>query len=171
VATIVIPFRRRPGKTRLAPLPQETRAELAAAMLADVRAACAAVGPTLLAEGPGGQARAVAAALRGVRGPVAIVNADLPCITPADVERLLAAAPALAAAADGTTNALALDDPRAFRPLYGPGSAKRFAALGLSRVEIPNLADDVDTLADLDRLAERSGPRTRAALEALRTTA
>jgi 2-phospho-L-lactate guanylyltransferase len=171
VATIVIPFRRRPGKTRLAPLPEEARAELAAAMLADVRAACAVVGPTLLAEGPGGQARAVAAALRGVRGPVAVVNADLPCVTPADIERLLAAAPALVAAADGTTNALALEEARAFRPLYGPGSAERFGARGLTPLELPNLADDVDTLADLDRAAERVGPRTRAALEALRATA
>jgi 2-phospho-L-lactate guanylyltransferase (CobY/MobA/RfbA family) len=171
VATIVIPFRRAPAKTRLEPLPAEARAELAVAMLADVRAACAAVGPTLLAEGAGGQARAVAAALRGVRGPVAIVNADLPCATRADVERLIASAPALVAAADGTTNALAFDDPREFRPLYGAGSAERFAALGLARVDLPNLADDVDTLADLERVADRAGPRTRALLEALRTTA
>ena len=171
MATIVIPFRRGPVKTRLGPLPDAARRELALALLADVRAACARVAPTLLAEGPGGQGRAVAAALRSVRGPVAIVNADLPCATPADVERLLAAAPALVAAADGTTNALALPDPRSFRPLYGPGSADRFAALGLERVEIPNLADDVDTLADLERVAERAGPHTRAALEALRTAA
>jgi 2-phospho-L-lactate guanylyltransferase (CobY/MobA/RfbA family) len=171
MATIVVPFRRRPGKTRLAPLPEEARAELALAMLADVRAACAPVAPTILAEAEGGQALAVVAALRSVRGPVAIVNADLPCATPADVERLLAASPALVAAADGTTNALALDDPASFRPLYGPGSADRFAALGLSRIELPNLAEDVDTLADLERLAERVGPRTRAALEALRATA
>jgi len=140
-------------------------------MLADVRAACAAVGPTLLAEAPGGQARAVAAALRGIRGPVAIVNADLPCATAADIRQLVEAAPALVAAADGTTNAVALEDPRAFRPLYGPGSAARFAALGPTPVDIPNLADDVDTLADLERLADRVGPRTRAVLEGLRTTA
>ena len=154
MATIVIPFRRAPAKTRLEPLPAEARAELAVAMLADVRAACAAVGPTLLAEAPGGQARA-----------------DLPCATRADVERLLASSPALVAAADGTTNALAFEDPREFRPLYGAGSADRFAALGVARVDIPNLADDVDTLADLERVADRVGPRTRALLEALRTTA
>jgi hypothetical protein len=29
-------------------------------------------------------------------------------------------------------------------------------------IEVPNLADDVDTLADLERLAGRLGPRTRA---------
>jgi 2-phospho-L-lactate guanylyltransferase (CobY/MobA/RfbA family) len=171
VATIVIPFRRAPGKTRLAPLPAEARAELAAAMLADVRAACAGVGPAILAEAPDGQARAVTAALRGVRGPVAIVNADVPCATRADIERLLAAAPALVAAADGTTNALALTDAADFRPLYGPGSAARFAALGLVRVDLPNLAEDVDTLEDLRRLADRAGPRTRAVLEALQAAA
>jgi 2-phospho-L-lactate guanylyltransferase (CobY/MobA/RfbA family) len=171
VATIVVPFRREPGKTRLAPLPEHARAALALAMLADVRAACARVAPTVLAEATGGQARAVAAALRSVRGPVAIVNADLPCATTADVELLLASSPALVAASDGTTNALALDDPSFFRALYGPGSAARFAAGGLRRLELPNLADDVDTLADLERLSGRVGPRTLAALEALRATA
>ena len=171
MATVVIPFRREPAKTRLAPLPPDARSRLAVAMLADVRAACAGVAPVILAEAAGGQARAVVAALRTVRGPVAIVNADLPCATRVDVERLLAAAPALVAAADGTTNALALADPTVFRPLYGPGSAERFAALGLVPVDIPNLADDADTLADLDRLASRAGPHTRAALEAVRTAA
>jgi hypothetical protein len=34
--------------------------------------------------------------------------------------------------------------------------------------EIPNLVDDVDTLADLERLEGRLGPRTAAALEELR---
>ena len=171
MATVVIPFRREPAKTRLTPLPEDARAELALAMLADVRAACAPVAPAILAEAGGGQGRAVAAALRAVRGPVAIVNADLPCATPADVERLLASAPGLVAAGDGTTNALALPDPAAFRPLYGPGSADRFAALGLRSIDVPNLADDVDTLADLERLADRLGPNTAAALAALRATA
>jgi 2-phospho-L-lactate guanylyltransferase (CobY/MobA/RfbA family) len=167
VATIVIPYRRDAAKTRLGPL----GTEVARAMLADVRAACAAVGPTLLAEAPGGQGRAVTAALRHVRGEVAVVNADLPCATPDDLERLLAEAPALVAAADGTTNALALPDARVFRPAYGPGSAARFAALGLARLDLPNLADDVDALAALEALADRVGPRTRAALDALRTRA
>ena len=171
MATIVIPFRRDGTKTRLEPLPEKERAALALAMLADVRAACAPVAPVLLAEAGGGQARAVTAALRTVRGPVAIVNADLPCATPADIERLLVAAPALVAAADGTTNALALPDPAEFRPLYGPGSAERFAALGLERLDLPNLADDVDTLADLERLADRAGPKTRRAFASVRTAA
>ena len=63
------------------------------------------------------------------------------------------------------TGALALDDERLFEPLYGPGSAERFEALGPSRrVDAPNLMDDVDTLDDLTRLVLRLGPVTRAVL-------
>jgi 2-phospho-L-lactate guanylyltransferase (CobY/MobA/RfbA family) len=157
--TIVIPFR--PGaKSRL---PEELRATVAEAMFRDVEAACAEVGQVVVAGRPGGQGGAVVEALRGLEGPVAVVNADLPCATRADIAALLAAAPALVAAPDGTTNALALTTAADFRPLYGPGSAARF---GLPRLELPNLADDVDTLADLERLADRVGPHTRAALRA-----
>ena len=75
---------------------------------------------------------------------------------------------ALAAAVDGTTNALALADERLFEPVYGPGSAERFAALAPSRLlGAPNLMDDVDTLGDLARLRDRLGVHTRRVLEAL----
>ncbi len=168
MATIVIPFRRDAPKSRLAPLPAGARAELAEAMFRDVEAAGAATAATVVAGLPGGQGAAVAAALRELSGPVAVVNADLPCLRPADVAALLAAAPALVAAADGTTNALVLADARDFRPCYGPGSAARFAELGLTPIELANLADDVDTLEDLERLGARVGPRTRAAFEGLR---
>ena len=137
-------------------------------MLDDVLRACGRVGRSVLADGVGGQGAAVAAALAELPDePVLVVNADLPCATPRDLLTLLGAVPegglALVAAADGTTNALALTSPVLFKPVYGPGSAERFAALGPSRLlEIPNLSDDVDTLADLDRLAGRLGPRTRA---------
>jgi 2-phospho-L-lactate guanylyltransferase (CobY/MobA/RfbA family) len=103
---------------------------------------------------------------------VLIVNADVPCATPADLHGLLAAAPALAAAPDGTTNALALREPAAFVPLYGRGSADRFRAHARATpVVVPNLADDVDTLDDLERVRERCGPRTRAALATLHAQA
>ena len=75
---------------------------------------------------------------------------------------------------DGTTNALALPRPKLFAPLYGAGSAARFrdhaATLRYetSTAAIPNLVDDVDTRADLERVALRVGPRTQAALGALR---
>ena len=171
--TIVIPFRGQDAKQRL---PDEVRAELAEAMLADVLAAAEEVGPTVVAEGRG-QGASVEAALADVRGsPVLVVNADLPAVTPRDLLALLGSIPqngiAVAAAADGTTNALGLATARVFEPVYGPGSAGRFLALAPSRlVEIPNLTDDVDALEDLERLEGRVGVRTRAALDRLRAAA
>jgi 2-phospho-L-lactate guanylyltransferase len=184
--SIVVPFHGPGGKQRLAPLPQPVRATLAAAMLADVLAAAQAVAPTrvvapddardvaraagatdVVADPGLGQGEAVRAALDSLADePVLVVNADLPCATAADLEQLLAALPAggiaLVEAADGTTNALALASPRLFRPLYGPGSADRFRALGVAvrTVAIANLMDDVDTIDDLDRLAARLGANT-----------
>ena len=46
--TVVVPFRRAEGKSRLDGLRSEARAALAQAMLEDVVAACAAVGPTFV---------------------------------------------------------------------------------------------------------------------------
>lgn len=157
---IVVPYRRAGGKRRLE-VADGLRTELAEAMLADVLAAAKALGETILADEGVGQGEAVASVLAALSGPVLVVNADLPCATTGDLERLLAAAPALVAAVDGTTNALALVDARRFRQLYGSGSAARFAeALGARPLDLPNLADDVDSLADLERLRERLGPRT-----------
>jgi 2-phospho-L-lactate guanylyltransferase (CobY/MobA/RfbA family) len=173
VPTIVIPFRSPDAKQRL---PEALREELAQAMLADVVEAAEEVGRTVVVTSRG-QGPAVEAALSDVHEtPVLVVNADLPAATPRDLLALLGSIPtdglAVAAATDGTTNALGLAAPGLFEPLYGPGSAERFLALGPSRlVEIPNLADDVDTLHDLERLDSRLGPKTRAALRSLQTTA
>jgi 2-phospho-L-lactate guanylyltransferase (CobY/MobA/RfbA family) len=169
VASIVIPFRGEDAKQRL---PEQVRAELARAMLADVLAAADEVGRTIVAEGRG-QGAAVETALSDVQEtPVLVVNADLPAVSPRDLLALLGSIPqdgiAVAAAPDGTTNALGLASPGLFESVYGPGSAERFLALAPSRlVEIPNLADDVDALSDLERLEGRLGARTRAALESL----
>ena len=143
-------------------------------MLEDVLAACREVGETIVADAEGGQGAAVQEAIASMDGPVAIVNADLPCVTAEDVRALLAALPerglAVAPAADGTTNALALSEPALFAPLYGPGSAEEFRShasqLGVASAVVfrPNLADDVDTDEDLARLGDRLGPHTRAAL-------
>jgi 2-phospho-L-lactate guanylyltransferase len=189
--TVVVPFRGSDPKRRLGPVPEPGRAMLAEAMLADVLDAAVAVGRVLVVASDApllpagaelvpdphrGQGAAVQAAIE-IAGsqPAAvclIVNADLPCATPRDLLALAGAVPegglALAAAADGTTNALAFADASLFEPLYGPGSAERFAALGPSRlVDAPNLIDDVDTLADLRRLASRVGPHTRRVLRVL----
>lgn len=170
--TIVIPFAG-DGKRRLHVSPEVRRA-LSEAMLADVVAACGAVGRAEVVTTGGGQGPAVAAALAHVEaGPVLVVNADLPCVTAPDLVALVAAAPALAEAKDGTTNALSLPGPESFAPLYGAGSASRFRAhfteLGLEcvAVQLPNLVDDVDTLDDLHRILSRCGRRTRDAFERL----
>ena len=154
-------------------------------MLANVIAAATAVGPTILVtepdaacaralaaehgakviDDPGeGQGAAVAAALAEVpEWPALVVNADLPDVRPRDLLALLGTLPedgiAIAPAADGTTNALALAKPGLFEPLYGPGSAARFRAraeeLGVEAAELkaPALARDVDTVAELQQLA------------------
>lgn len=123
----------------------------------------------------GGQGAAVEAALVGLSpGAIVVVNADVPCVLPADLRGLLAATPAggiaFVEALDGTTNALSIPTPEVFAPLYGPGSAARFRerarALGLDAVSaaLPNLIDDVDTIDDLRRLHLRLGPRSQVCL-------
>ena len=191
MATVVVPFRGTDPKQRLA-IGDADRRALAGAMLADVLDAAASVGRvlvvapprtalpagTVLVEDPlRGQGAAVragldAAAAAALPGPYLVVNADLPCATSRDLLALAGAVPdgglALAPAADGTTNALGLADPGVFAPLYGPGSAGRFAALAASTtIDAPNLADDVDTLDDLVRLRDRVGARTRFVLASL----
>jgi 2-phospho-L-lactate guanylyltransferase (CobY/MobA/RfbA family) len=173
VPTTVIPFKGDDAKQRL---PDAVRADLARAMLADVVAAAGEIGATLVADAPG-QGAAVEAALQHAHElPVLVVNSDLPAATPRDLLTLLGSVPAdgiaVVAAADGTTNALALATPALFEPVYGPGSAARFLELAPSRlVEIPNLADDVDSLDDLRRLEGRLGTHTAAALDELAAAA
>jgi 2-phospho-L-lactate/phosphoenolpyruvate guanylyltransferase len=193
MTTVVVPFRSSDPKRRLATLSERGRLRLAEAMLADVLAAAVAVGPVLvvspqviaLPEGAThvedprrGQGAAVRAALdaataAGLPAPYLVVNADLPCATTRDLLALVGAVPdgglALVAAPDGTTNALALSDERLFEPVYGPGSAARFAALADSRLlDSPNLMDDVDAPGDLVRLGARLGEHTRRVLTELR---
>ncbi|MGH2972565.1 MAG: NTP transferase domain-containing protein [Gaiellaceae bacterium] len=191
MTTVVVPFAGSKGKTRLE-APRRMRRELSLAMLADVLAAATVVGRTLVvtpdeegaalardlgaepvADPGGGQGAAVGAALVYADAPALVVNADVPCVTPADLRALLdAVLPhglALVEALDGTTNALGLADASLFEPLYGPDSAVRFLALGVETVSvvIPNIADDIDTAADLDRLQLRCGPRTQSVLAGL----
>lgn len=113
----------------------------------------------------GGLGAAVTAGLARVQGHALVVNADLPCATPAALRRLAAAGLALVEAADGTTNALSLPDPNVFAPLYGPGSAERFRAHApFATVASPELEADVDSGTDLERVTALLGPRTRALL-------
>ena len=174
-------------------MPAPARVRLAEAMLADVLEAARAVGRVLvvapdppalpagvrhIADPHRGQGAAVGAALKaaaaaGLPAPFLVVNADLPCATARDLLALAGAIPdggiAVAGAVDGTTNALGLAAEHLFAPLYGPGSAQRFAALAPSRaIDVPNLSDDVDTLGDLARLGPRLDPSTRGVLATLR---
>jgi 2-phospho-L-lactate guanylyltransferase (CobY/MobA/RfbA family) len=158
--TFVVPYRLN-GKSRLGD------PEIARAMLDDVCAACAPLGEVLVCDTPGGQGQALAAFLEDMSGPVVIVNADVPCAGTDELEALAAAAPALVAAPDGTTNALALTDARDFVPLYGVGSASRYAGTLTARsLDLPGLRDDVDTWDDLVRVGERAGRNTRRLLKA-----
>ena len=193
MATVVVPFRSTDPKSRLTTLSERDRVRLAEAMLADVLAAAGPVGklvvvspekPALPAEamhvadpqrglGAAVESALDAAAAAGLPAPYLVVNADLPCATSRDLLALAGAVPdgglALVAAADGTTNALGLSTSVLFDPVYGPGSAERFAALAVSfRLDAPNLADDVDTVADLLRLGTRLGEHTRRVLAHLR---
>jgi 2-phospho-L-lactate guanylyltransferase len=198
MAVMVVPFRGLAAKQRLTGLDLGTHRAVVLAMLADVLAAATTVGDTVVVtddddgrrvaaeagarvvdDPGGGQSAAVAAALVPLENDaVLIVNADVPCALPQDLRALLAATPlggiALVASADGRTNALSLPAPNLFEPLYGPRSAERFQRAAHGRgletvaVAIPNLADDVDTHEDLDRLQFRAGPQTQAALHGLR---
>ena len=176
MATVVVPFRSG-GKSRL---PAAVRVDLALAMLGDVleaavthaddvrlvtsdeaaAAAARALGADVVPDPGGGQGAAVEAALLGIDGECLVVNADLPCATAAALGLFAELSPGFVAAADGTTNALALPDRTWFRPVYGAGSAARFATAGLGPARIPELAHDVDTLPDLERLALPLGRRT-----------
>jgi 2-phospho-L-lactate/phosphoenolpyruvate guanylyltransferase len=189
---VVIPFRAG-GKSRL---PSEIRSEVALAMLGDVVEVAVQVGETrVVTDDPagrlvalelgaepagdpgGGQGAAVAAALSGVDGVCLVVNADLPRVRPSDLGALAVparlGAVAVVEAADGTTNALGLPHPEVFRPLYGPGSARRFRAhtvaldMRCEGLALANLVDDVDTLVDLEHIGPHGGPRTRAMLQAI----
>ena len=170
---VVIPYAGSRGKTRLA-LGSSEREKLSLAMLATVLSVALEVGQTWVVspdepqgsdatwipDPGGGQGAAVAAALREIgAGSVLVVNADLPSLAADDLLALEAATPepgiAIAAAADGTTNALGLSDTTLFAPLYGRESAARFRAhaerSGVAAVDIirPGLQNDVDTVADL----------------------
>lgn len=161
-------------------LPSTLRAAVAVAMLGDVVDAAIGVGRVLVvtddpavvppdaevvADPGDGLGAAVTAGLAHASGHALVVNADVPGATAASLRRLADAGLALVEAPDGTTNALSLPDPSVFAPLYGPGSAERFRAHApFATVSIPELEADVDSDADLERLAARLGPRTRALL-------
>ncbi len=172
------------AKTRLAAvLSADERSALMLELLQGVLAAAkeAGVGPITIVSSeplaPNGVPRfddsglawndALAAAMRAVvTEPIAtVVSADLPRITAEDVHALVAATPdrgmAIARALDGGTNAVSMRPAGAVMTHFGePSSAAAHAfataEVGLAAriLDVPGLAFDVDTPADLTEMRE-----------------
>ncbi len=181
------------GKQRLAQaLSEEARTRLIGGMLEQVLGAIAQcpeiVGVAVVTPDPAGLAasvrvlpeagaglnEALQAALPQLQAQgvhrVAIVSADLPLLTGADVTALVQAcgASGIALAPDHTgsgTNAMCLTLPTAFRFQYGPGSLARHRAEsmrlggGAALVTREGLAFDVDEPPDVAKLRSRKDPR------------
>lgn len=108
---------------------------------------------------------------------VAVVPADLPCLSATDVSEVLAAAGvenrsgAYVPDRAGTGTTFVVRAPgRSLVPCYGPDSAARHRALGLRPLDgaPAGARHDVDTLADLrDALARGVGAHTRSVTAAL----
>ena len=175
------------AKSRLeAALSADERAALMRTMLLDVLGAirAAEVGPvTIVSSEPlayDGVPRwddrglawndALAAAMRELvrEECAAVISADLPFLQAAEVEALVAATPqrgiAIGRAHDGGTNAVSMRPPGVLRTRFGePSSAALHArtaeeaGLEAAIVDLPGLAFDVDTPADLERLRARAG--------------
>lgn len=107
-----------------------------------------------------------------------LVPGDCPALDPAEVDQLLArpaSAPSVLIVPDrhGTgTNALVLTPPDALEPSFGPGSCERHVrearAAGVDPVvvQVPSLANDVDTPEDLEALAASLSPASTGAAPA-----
>ncbi|MGW4567021.1 2-phospho-L-lactate guanylyltransferase [Streptomyces sp. NPDC004561] len=103
--------------------------------------------------------------------PVAALNADLPALRPAELDRVLAAATEfprafLADAAELGTTLLAASPGRDLRPAFGTDSRSRHRASGaaeLGLADVDSVRQDVDTGDDLRAaLALGVGPHTAA---------
>jgi 2-phospho-L-lactate guanylyltransferase len=120
---------------------------------------------------------AVAAA--GAAGAL-VLTADLPLARPDDLDAVVAAAPpgpsaTLAPSWDGTgTNAMLLHPPGVLTPRLGVDSLARHLGqagrrgVAVARVDLPNLALDIDTPRDLAELMAAHGGRGGATLDACR---
>ena len=135
--------------------------------------------PVVAEDGVGLEAAAMTGMRAAIHGSprtgVAVVPADLPCLRPDVVTRVLTDASrwrrAFVPDRFGTGTTLVVHGPGA-PPVtgYGPGSAARHALLGLHPLsDAPREArHDVDTLEDLkDAWDHGAGPATRRAVEAI----
>lgn len=143
----------------------------------EVAARAAAAGAELIADpGEGGHSGAALAGIaraeqRGA-GCVVLLPGDCPLLDPRELDRLLTGLPSeyVAVVPDrhGTgTNALVLRPPGAIRPAFGEGSrarhvaAARAAGVPFAVEELPSLALDLDTPADVVALTRRLGRRPK----------
>jgi 2-phospho-L-lactate guanylyltransferase len=170
-ATAIVPVKRFAGaKRRLAGgIDDERREALVAAMLEDTLAAIAgarAIDRTIVVTGDPA-AQEIVAALAGIARAeadgvdcVALLPGDCPLLEPKELDRLLTGIPtsfvAVVPDRHGTgTNALVLSPPHAIRPAFGEGScarhvsAAREAGVPFAVEELPSLALDLDTPADV----------------------
>ncbi len=114
-------------------------------------------------------ARGLAAVADAGAGAALVLTADLPLARPEDIAAIVAAAPPAPAAllvpsADGTgTNAMLLRPPGVLDPRLGPDSYARHLAqaarrgLVSARLDLPRIALDIDTPADLAALVAGGG--------------
>jgi 2-phospho-L-lactate guanylyltransferase len=116
---------------------------------------------------PWNDALAAAIAEAVTTDAVAIVSADVPLLVTDDVERFVAAltqnGAVIARATDAGTNGVAMQPAGAMPTTFGvKGSAARHAALAMESgltpviVDIPGLAHDLDTAADLEEVLRRA---------------
>lgn len=127
-----------------------------------------AMGCRVVEEEPGAadlnRSLALAAASLDAADGLLVVAADLPLASADAIGRVLEAAAGapvvVVPSRDGAgTNVLAWRDPASFEPGFGPGSASRHLAVpGAVRRDEPDLALDVDTVADLRSVAGRLDP-------------
>ncbi|MGH8905036.1 MAG: 2-phospho-L-lactate guanylyltransferase [Egibacteraceae bacterium] len=125
----------------------------------EAAAVAARPGVEVLIEPSPGLLRALEAADQAAGGASAtlVVPADLPLATPADLDAVCAAGAAVVVVPtrDGGTGALLRRPPRVIRPAFGPASsaahlrAAAAARVPALRLNLPNLALDVDTPHDL----------------------
>ncbi|MFP9191953.1 2-phospho-L-lactate guanylyltransferase [Natronosalvus vescus] len=189
---VVVPFAGETPKSRLAPALESTeRREFARAMLADVCTAIQETGrePTILSTEPlsasvlesipgtvevDDQSLSVAvnAILESTDGPVAVVMADLPLVTPAVLKRLFDAVGdvIVAPGRGGGTNALVVRHPE-FRTDYHGASyldhqkIAREVGATLETIDSFRLSTDIDEPDDLVEVWLHGGERSRTALE------
>jgi 2-phospho-L-lactate/phosphoenolpyruvate guanylyltransferase len=147
-----------------------------AASDAAAAAVAAALGVEVVLDPPGaaGLDAAIAHAAAAVvpDSDLVVVQADLPALTSADVDAVIAATAAvvIAPTEDGGTGAL-LRRPAACMPTaFGAGSATAHRVLARAAgfepvvLQLPGFATDVDTWADLETVEAGAGPATRAFL-------